>query len=261
METIQPQTFQVQKITVNIFQDKNTLGAAAAAFISARLQEVLAARGTATIILATGASQYEFLDAMRTIQDVDWKHVTAFHLDEYIDIPAHHPASFRRYLKERVFTYLPFGCVHLLEGDALDPAEEARRYAALLQDSEIDLACIGIGENGHLAFNDPPADFETQELVHIQALDMATRRQQVGEGHFIRVENVPDRALTLSIPAILRARTISCVTPDLRKARAVQAALEAPLSPDCPASALRLHTDCHIFLDTLSASSLSTAVL
>ncbi len=142
-----------------------------------------------------------------------------------------------------------------------NPVQECRRYASLLAERILDVACIGIGENGHLAFNDPPADFNTPELVHIVTLDEACRRQQVGEGHFAAIEDVPKHALSLSIPAILSARTISCVVPDRRKAEAVRCALEGPLSPDCPASALRQHPDCHLYLDLDSASLLSSVTI
>ncbi|GAB4444554.1 MAG: glucosamine-6-phosphate deaminase [Anaerolineae bacterium] len=248
--------FTVAHVSVQVFPDKAQLGAAAAAFVSARLQAALAARGAAAVIFATGASQYEFLDALRDAPGVDWARVTAFHLDEYLGLPAAHPASFRRYLRARLFDRLPFGAVHLLHGDAPDPQAECARYARLLGQQEIDIACIGIGENGHLAFNDPPADFDTPALVHVVELDAACRAQQVGEGHFARLSDVPRRALSLSIPAILAARTISCVVPDRRKAKAVRCALQGAIAPACPASALRRHHNCHLFLDTESASLL-----
>jgi glucosamine-6-phosphate deaminase len=251
--------FKVAAIDVQVFEDKEVLGAAAAAFVAGRLRRAIAGHGEASLVLATGASQYEFLDALRQVDGVDWTRVMAFHLDEYLGISAQHPASFRRYLHERVFDHLPFGAVHLLEGDAPDAERECRRYASLLAERAIDVACIGIGENGHLAFNDPPADFDTPALVHVVTLDEACRRQQVGEGHFPSIENVPTRALSLSIPAILSARTISCVVPDRRKAEAVRCALEGPVSPHCPASALRRHQDCHLYLDVASASLLSPA--
>ena len=241
---------------VQVFADKDALATAAALFVAGRLRRAMAERGRANIVLATGASQVEFLDALRKV-DVDWSSVTVFHLDEYLGMAAAHPASFRRYLRERLFDHLPFGAVHLLQGDAVDSAEECRRYAALLERDSIDVACLGIGENAHLAFNDPPADFGTPHLVHVVALDEACRRQQVGEGHFAALADVPTKALSLSIPAILSARTISCVVPDRRKAEAVRCALEGPISPDCPASALRQHPDCHLFLDLDSASALS----
>ena len=249
--------FQVEGVHVQVFADKPTLGAAAAELVAGRLRQAIAGRGEASLILATGASQYEFLDALRRTEGVDWTRVTAFHLDEYLGLSPQHPASFRRYLRERLFDHLPFGAIHLLEGDAADPVQECRRYAALLAGRTVDVACIGIGENGHLAFNDPPADFSTPDLVHVVSLDEACRRQQVGEGRFATLEDVPRQALSLTVPAILAARTISCVVPDRRKAEAVRSALEGPISPHCPASALRQHKDCYLYLDGDSASLLS----
>ncbi len=259
-QTNHPPQHQVEVATVQvqIFADKDRLGQAAAALVADRVRQALAAHGEANVIFATGASQYEFLAALVQIEDVAWDQVTAFHLDEYLGLPDTHPASFRRYLHERLFDLLPFGAVHLLDGTAPDPQAECARYAGLLAKREIDLACIGIGENGHLAFNDPPADFTTPNLVHIVTLDKACRQQQVGEGHFPSLEAVPEQALSLSIPAIMRAATISCVVPDQRKAEAVRCTLEGPISPQCPASVLRRHEDCALFLDVDSASLLSS---
>jgi glucosamine-6-phosphate deaminase len=243
-------------LTIEVYSDKNQLGAAAAAFVADTINRALQADGAARVIFATGTSQYEFLDALVKNAQVDWSRVTAFHLDEYLNLPADHPASFRKYLRERLFNHLPFKAVHLLDGTTADAGAECKRYAALLAEAPIDLACIGIGENAHLAFNDPPADFETPALVHVVNLDEACRIQQVGEGHFADLAAVPTRALSLSIPAILQAKTISCVVPDSRKANAVHGALYGPLTPTCPASALRKHTDTRIFLDMHSAALL-----
>jgi glucosamine-6-phosphate deaminase len=177
-------SFVVDHVDVYVYQDKQALGQAAADFVAAQLIETLSTRGEANLVLATGASQYEFLAALQARTDVDWSRVTAFHLDEYMNLSAQHPASFRRYLRERFFDHLSLKAVHLLEGDAPDPQVEIARYSALLATHPIDVACIGIGENGHLAFNDPPADFETDAKVLVVDLDEACRRQQVGEGHF-----------------------------------------------------------------------------
>ncbi len=253
--------FTVERLDVSIYPDRPTIGEAAAAFVSEQLRQAITARGEANAIFATGASQYEFLAALLGAPDVDWPRVTAFHLDEYLGLGRDHPASFRRFLDERLFGQLPFKAVHLLDGDAPDPQAEAARYAALLQDRSIDIACIGIGENGHLAFNDPPADFETSRLVHVVDLDDACRGQQVGEGHFATLADVPRQALSLSVPAILRAGVLSCVVPDARKAQPVQCALEGPIQPECPASALRRHPNGRVFLDPASASLLSAATV
>jgi glucosamine-6-phosphate deaminase len=241
---------------LEIYGDKVTLGQAAAALVAGCLRDAIAKGGHAAMILATGASQYEYLDALRKMKGVDWQRVTAFHLDEYLGMSDQHPASFRRYLRERVFDHLPFGAIHLLDGDATDAAAECQRYSRLLAAQPIDVACIGIGENGHLAFNDPPADFDTPALVHVVTLDEACRRQQVGEGHFATFADVPTHALSLTIPAILRANAISCVVPDLRKASAVRCSVEGPVTPNCPASALQKHANVRLYLDQDSASLL-----
>eukprot|EP01006_Ploeotia_vitrea_P052379 TRINITY_DN67676_c4_g2_i2.p1 TRINITY_DN67676_c4_g2~~TRINITY_DN67676_c4_g2_i2.p1 ORF type:complete len:261 (-),score=39.98 TRINITY_DN67676_c4_g2_i2:145-927(-) len=240
---------------VKIFKDKTQLGEFAAAGIAARLKATIASKGNARLILATGASQYEFLDALRT-KDVDWSKVTAFHLDEYIGLADDHPASFRKYLKDRIFNHLNFGAVHLLDGNA-DPTKECARYEALLKEGPIDAACIGIGENGHLAFNDPPADFNTEALVHVVTLDEKCRKQQVGEGHFATLDDVPKQALSISVPGILRAEYISCAVPDERKAEAVVGSIEGSVDPGCPGSALQNHKDCLILLDGPAASKLT----
>lgn len=247
--------FTVDGVNVQLYADKPTLSEAAADFVAARLNQTLTERGEVNLVLATGASQYDFLAALLH-KDVDWSRITAFHLDEYIDLSPDHPASFRRFLRERFFDHVSMKAVHLLDGNASDPQAEIARYEALLAQHPVDVACIGIGENGHLAFNDPPADFETESKVLVVNLDEACRRQQVGEGHFPDLAAVPPQALSMSIPAILSARTISCVVPDARKAEAVRCALEGPITPDCPASALRRHADCHLYLDTGSAGLL-----
>lgn len=248
--------YLVAKVRVGVFLDLEALGRAAAEFVGERLKRVLKERGEANVVFATGSSQYAFLASLRQVQDVDWSQVSAFHLDEYLDLSAEHPASFRYYLRRHLFDHLPFGAVHFLNGNAPDLEGECARYAELLKTKHLDLACIGIGENGHLAFNDPPADFETDKLVQIVTLDRAARQQQVNEGHFPALADVPTQALSLSIPAILAAKTLSCVVPDLRKAEAVSCALTAPISPQCPASVLRQHDDCQLFLDVASASQL-----
>jgi glucosamine-6-phosphate deaminase len=248
--------FSVDSVDVHVYHDKPTLSQAAADFVASHLIKALSTRGEANLVLATGASQYDFLAALRGRTDIDWSNVTAFHLDEYLKLSPEHPASFRRYLRERFFDHVQMKAVHLLAGDAPDPQAEIARYEALLADHPVDVACVGIGENGHLAFNDPPADFETGAKILIVDLDEACRRQQVGEGHFPDIDTVPPQALSMSIPAILEAKVISCVVPDRRKAEAVRCTLEGPITPDCPASAMRRHPNCRIFLDEGSAALL-----
>ena len=254
---IEHEQFFVDDVNVQIYPDKQSIGQAAAAFVALELNNAIGERGAANLVLATGASQYEFLAALLDHADVDWSRVTAFHLDEYLGIADSHPASFRRYLQERFFQHVDLRAFHLLQGDAPDPTAEIARYSALLNAHPIDVACIGIGENGHLAFNDPPADFATDAPVLVVDLDDACRLQQVGEGHFPNLDAVPPQALSMSIPAILSARAISCVAPDARKAAAVHCALEGPITPDCPASALRKHHRCRLFLDPASAAQLT----
>jgi len=256
MDSVPIATFPVDNLTVEVYRDKATLSRVAADFVASHIRASIAAQGNSRVIFATGASQYDFLANLIAAPDIDWSRVTAFHLDEYVGIPADHPASFRRYLQERLFSRLPFAAVHLLQGDAPDPAAECRRYAALLAAAPVDVACVGIGENGHLAFNDPPADFTTHARVHIVQLDEACRRQQVGEGHFRNLAAVPPQALSMSVPAILEARVISCVVPDARKADAVACTLDGPIHPACPASALRTHPNCRLYLDSASAAGL-----
>ena len=249
--------FTTDNLAVEIHPDKASLSQAAADFVAEHIRAAIAERGSSRVIFATGASQYDFLAALCDAPEIDWGRVTAFHLDEYVGISADHPASFRRYLQERLFSRLPFAAVHLLTGDAPDPVAECRRYASLLTAAPIDVACVGIGEIGHLAFHDPPADFYTTAAVHVVELDEACRQQQVGEGHFPSLAAVPPQALSMTVPAILDAKVISCVVPDARKAGAVRGTLEGPIDPTCPASALRTHPRCRLYLDSASAGQLS----
>ncbi len=248
--------FTVDHLDIRVFQKHTDMGAAAADFVAQRLNAAIRETGNAHLILATGASQFDFLDALKT-RDIDWSRITVFHLDEYKDMSIHHPASFRKYLKERILDEVQPAQVHFLQGDAENIDAEVQRYEALLKEHEIDIACIGIGENGHIAFNDPPvADFEDPQLVKVVELDDACRRQQLGEGWFPILEEVPTYALSLTIPAIMRCKTISSVVPDARKARAVHDTLYSMISTLCPASILRKHPNTVLWLDAGSASQL-----
>jgi len=248
--------FQVDQMRVRIYSDKNQLGAAAAEYVAGVIHDAIGARGRARVLFATGASQFEFLDAL-VKKAIAWAHVEAFHLDEYVGIPDTHPASFRRYLRERLFDPVQPGAVHLLDGTAADLEQECQRYTRLLLEKDIDLACIGIGENGHIAFNDPPvADFHDPLWVKVVDLDEACRRQQLGEGWFPTLDAVPRQAITLTVPAILRSRIISCVVPDERKAEAVKNAVQGPVSTACPASILRTSPNVTLWLDVPAASGL-----
>lgn len=243
---------------IKIFKDKTSLAGAAAAQAATSIRKAIFDQGEARIIAATGASQVEFLDALTAIPDVDWKRVEMFHLDEYIGLPLSHPASFRSYLLKRLINKVGITRYHLLDGEN-DPAAIAREVGAKLASAPIDLAFVGIGENGHLAFNDPPADFETEDPYLIVNLDEACRRQQLGEGWFPTLADVPLTALSMSVRQILKAQEIICIVPDLRKARAVAACLEGEISPDVPASILRTHPKCTVYLDHDSAALLTSA--
>jgi glucosamine-6-phosphate deaminase len=249
-------SFQKETLNVKIYSTKEELGEASAQFVAHELNTAIDKNGAANLILATGASQFEFLDALKK-QEIDWSKVTAFHLDEYKDMSIEHPASFRKYLKERILDEVKPAQAYFLQGDAPDIETEVLLYEKLLKSHEIDIACIGIGENGHLAFNDPPvADFHDQKLVKVVELDEACRQQQLGEGWFPTLDDVPTHALSLTIPAIMRAKAISCVVPDERKAQAVKDALYGEISTACPASILRTHENAVLWLDEGAASSI-----
>jgi glucosamine-6-phosphate deaminase len=240
---------------LTIHPTKQALGAAAANDAAEAIRTAVAESGRARIIAATGASQFEFLAALVSLPDVPWPQVEMFHLDEYIGVPADHPASFRRYLRERLIEPAGIRTAHLLDAEH-DPASACARIGALLVAAPVDVAFVGIGENGHLAFNDPPADFETREPYLVVSLDEACRRQQVGEGWFPTLDAVPTQAVSMSCRQILAARRILCIVPDARKAAAVRGAVEGPVMPHLPASILQTHDDVTLYLDTDSASAL-----
>lgn len=242
---------------IAILDDKAALGHAAARFGADAIRAAIATRGEATIVVATGASQFEMLDALMGEEAIDWSKVTAFHLDEYVGLPETHPASFRRYLGER---FVPrargLRAFVAVRGDAADVAAEVARLNGLLKDRTVDVCFAGIGENCHLAFNDPPADFDTEAPYLVVTLDEACRRQQLGEGWFPSLEAVPAQAISMSVRQIMRSKRLVVTVPDLRKAAAAQAAIEGPVTPDKPASILQQHGDCVIFLDPPAASRL-----
>ncbi len=247
-------SFKADLLNVEVFDDDVSLGRAAAAFVSTELASAVKENGAANLVLATGASQFTFLEAFKRDSTVDWPKISVFHLDEYTGMSDRHPASFRRYLRERILDEVQPGAIHFLNGDAADAEAETVRYEALLRNSLLHVACIGIGENGHIAFNDPAvADFNDSRLVKIVELDEACRRQQLGEGWFQSYDEVPKHAMSLTVPAIMNCRMISCVVPDLRKARAVRNALVGPIHTGCPASILRRHPSARLFLDRESA--------
>jgi glucosamine-6-phosphate deaminase len=243
-------------VRIEIFEDKISLGRAAAEHAAEVLRNAIGERGHVRLIAATGSSQFEFLDALTALAGIDWPRAEMFHLDEYIGLPITHPASFRKYLMERLIGKTKIANYHLLDGER-DPREVAREIGRELSIAPVDVAFLGIGENGHLAFNDPPADFQTEVPYIIVELDEACRRQQVNEGWFASVADVPARAISMTVRQILRTKEIIVVVPDARKAQAVKACLEGEISPMLPASILRQHPDTTVYLDKNSASLLN----
>jgi len=241
---------------IRVFNDRVTLGRAAAEQAANAIRRAISERGDARIIAATAASQLEFLDALTKAPGIDWTKVEAFHLDEYIGLPMTHPGSFRKMLMEQLVHKTGIKRYHLLEGDAADPAAVVRDVGKKLASAPIDIAFLGIGENGHIAFNDPPADFETEQPYIIVKLDEACRQQQVGEAWFANLSQVPKQAISMSARQILKAKEILAVVPDKRKAQAVKACFEGEISPMAPASILRRHPNATVYLDTSSASLL-----
>jgi glucosamine-6-phosphate deaminase len=244
---------------IRILPDKYSLGPAAADHAARSLRRTIGDQGSARIVAATGASQFEFLDALTSAPGIDWRRVEVFHLDEYVGLPAAHPASFRKYLFERLIHKAGITQYHLLDGDG-DPEGAIIRVGRELQSKPVDILFAGIGENGHLAFNDPPADFHAEDPYLIVDLNEACRQQQVNEGWFAELADVPGKAISMSVRQILRAKEIIVTVPDARKAQAVKACLESEISPLIPASILRNHPNVHIYLDKDSAALLSSGV-
>ncbi len=245
-------------MNVVITRNKQELGAAAASDGAAAIRDAIRGRGMANMVIPTGASQFEMIESLIAQPGIDWGKVAVFHLDEYVGLPITHPASFRKFLRARFIARLPAKVaeVHEVNGEG-DPIAECARLKRIIGPRTIDVAFVGIGENGHLAFNDPPADFDTTEPYLVVNLDEACRRQQVGEGWYATLDDVPKRAISMSIHQILKARRIVCSVPDQRKAKAVQATLENQVSPLYPASLLQRHAETTIYLEPASASLLS----
>ncbi len=250
-------SFVLEKLKVKIFPDRIAMGQAAGQAVAEKMKEVLQKKNLA-MVFAAAPSQNEFLATLSKSTGLDWERVTAFHLDEYVGLPETSPQNFGRFLRERLFDKVQPGKIHYLNGMAKDPWAECGRYAALLKSHPLDIACIGIGENGHLAFNDPPvADFNDPRLVKVVELDLISRQQQVNDGCFRDIESVPRKAMTLTIPAILSATRIFCMVPGPTKMEAVKRTLEGPITTACPASILRQHEQATLFLDQDSASGIS----
>jgi glucosamine-6-phosphate deaminase len=244
------------------FATKAEAGAAAARDGAEAIRRAVATDGAASIVVATGASQFEMLDHLTREPDIAWHKVTAFHLDEYIGLPITHPASFRLYLWKRFVGQLPvpLAAFHYIDGEREPASAECARLNAIIRAHAIDVAFVGIGENGHLAFNDPPADFETDDPYLVVNLDDACRRQQLGEGWFKALDDVPRRAISMSVRQILKSNRIVCTVPDERKANAVRACVEGAVTSSAPASILQRHADTTLYLDRTSASLLRTRV-
>ncbi len=245
---------------LRVFDDKASLGKAAASQAAAAIRSAIADHGQARVVAASAASQFEFLEALTATPGIPWERVELFHLDEYIGLPMTHPASFCKFLQERLIAKTGIINHHLLDGSQ-DPTEVVRTAGRAITASPIDIAFLGIGENGHIAFNDPPADFETEEPFIIVALDAACRMQQVGEGWFKDLDAVPTQAISMSVRQVLKAREILAVVPDARKAQAIKACFDGPISPMAPSSILRNHPNATVYLDRQSSALLSPKTL
>jgi glucosamine-6-phosphate deaminase len=254
-EQIQPIiTVTVDKLCVNVYQDRKELGSAAGQAVGEKLLELLGKQQHVRMIFAAAPSQNEFLQILSQFEGIDWSRVTVFHMDEYIGLSPTAPQSFGRFLSDRLFDDVKPGTVHLIDSTNSIEAE-CRRYADLLQEAPIDIVCLGIGENGHIAFNDPPvADFHDSLLVKSVALDITARQQQVHDGCFETLDQVPEHAITLTIPALLSGKSLFCMVPGTTKRDAVQKTLNDPISTACPATILREHADCVLYLDPDSSS-------
>jgi glucosamine-6-phosphate deaminase len=246
-------------MNISVFPTKEQLAAAAAAQAATAIRDAIHEHGSARIVAATGASQFEFLQELTNASDIDWERVELFHLDEYVGIPITHPASFRKYLLDRLINKVGIVRHHLLDGEG-DSRMVIAEVASEIQKCPIDVAFVGIGENGHLAFNDPPADFQTEESYIVVNLDEACRRQQLGEGWFQTLEDVPKRAISMTVRQILKSKEIVCVVPDARKAEAVAKCLQGSVSPLAPASILRTHPNTSVYLDQDSSALLPEKV-
>lgn len=246
--------FAVEKLQVKIFLNRREMGKAAGQSVAEKMREILKTKESLSIVFAAAPSQSEFLEELSQSQGIEWRKVTAFHLDEYIGLPPDAPESFGHFLRVKLFEKVRPGNVYYLNGMAEDVEAECNRYGDLLKNHPLDIACIGIGENGHLAFNDPPfANFQDPLMVKVVELDLVSRQQQVRDGCFKNLQEVPKKAITLTIPTILSAKIIYCMVPAHSKAEAVKRTLQDSVSTDCPATILRKHESAILFLDRDSA--------
>ena len=247
----------MKSISPVILPSVEEMGKAAADYGASILRDILLTRERVNLVVATGASQFTVLSNLITQPDIDWSRVHGFHLDEYVGMSGDHPASFCRYLRERFVEQVPLASFEYIRGDFLNPDNECSRLAGVIDELPLDLAFVGIGENGHLAFNDPPADFENENSYLVVELDEACRRQQMGEGWFESLAKVPTHAISMSIRQIMKVENIVCSVPDLRKAEAVKLALQGPVTKNLPASILQQHQKVKVFLEQKAASGLS----
>lgn len=250
------QVLKYGQLDVSIARSNDELGTAAGDAFASATKSALNAADEIAVILATGNSQLTFVRALLERDDIEWSRITILHMDEYLGMSEDHPASFRRWMHENLVQHVNPKAFHGVEGDREPVEDELERYAALVRDLEPAICVMGIGENGHLAFNDPPADLETRDLMKLVELDAACRNQQVGEGHFASLDETPRHALTLTVHALLGPATVLVLTPEARKAAAVKAALEGPVTPTCPASILQTQSQAHLYLDLDSSSML-----
>ena len=251
------ETKTVDRMTVKIFQSNPALGLGAAEDFGKLISSILTKQGHASVIFASANSQLTFFSSLLQ-RKIEWSKISIFHMDEYLGMTDQHPASFSRFIREKLVNFIQPAAFYPLRGDTPDADVELRRYADLMQKYPPDLSVLGVGENGHLAFNDPPADFNTTKIIHTVTLDLACRKQQVGEGHFKTLDDVPKQALSLTVPALLAPKHVLAIVPERRKAEAVRAALKGPVTPQCPASILRTRSNATIYLDRESASLLGT---
>ena len=249
--------FRADQLNVYVYESRPKMGQAAAAVIAAEIRRAIEARGRAVVIFASAPSQNEFLANLAAAPDIDWPRVTAFHLDEYLGMDDQAPQSFRKFLIDRLVNKVPLGQFHGLRGDAPDGSTEAKRYAKLLEENPPDFAVLGIGENGHLAFIDPPfCDFNDPEAVKVVQLDEICRNQQVNDGAFASLDEVPRDALSLTIPTLMARPKLFAIAPGPAKRQAIKNTVAGPVSTTCPASILRTHSDAHLFIDVVAAEYL-----
>ncbi|WP_088240840.1 glucosamine-6-phosphate deaminase [Calothrix rhizosoleniae] len=252
-----PKIFRVDDLTVQVYNSEIEMSRQVAEIVQHYLQDVIRRQNTARLLFATGNSQIKFLQDLIALGNVDWEKITCFHLDEYLGITANHPASFRYYLQNRVENHIHPQKFHYIQGDTLQPLAECSRYSQLLQAQPIDLCLLGMGNNGHIAFNDPDvAEFQDPYMMKLVKLDLANRQQQVDTGYFPNLLNVPEYGLTVTIPMICSARKIICLAPTQRKAKVVKQMLHGNITTDCPASILRQQIQATLFLDVDAAKLL-----